>query len=149
MLPGPGRRTGLWALVVAAALVVGFPLGCGGDEAEKRAVRRAAEVYFEAERRGDLEGVYQALAPSSDFRRTYSLENYKSLVGRGGQQVKDYEIIRVGSPSDEVDREAHPAVEMIAEVYVLIRYFDPASGQTLEKNTTMTFVKENGRWYKG
>ena len=129
-------------------LLLGLTAACGSsaDRKEIAAVRHAAEQYLSAEKDGNLEKVYGLLAPSSDFRRNYSFDQYRIIVADKSVRLADYDIREVTGLNSETGR---PELEMLADVLVLVRMFDPLTGLTTERETVFTFVKEKGVWYKG
>ena len=123
---------------------------CGwGESAEKKEIRKTAEAYLEAERQGDLDAVWDLLAPSSDFKRGYTLDMYKAMTARGGARIKDYIIEEISGVTSQVDQGRYKDVDRIAEVAVKVVITFDDSGETAERRTSFTFVREDGRWYKG
>lgn len=139
--------------ILISIAVLGAAVGVASDEVDSRleieAVRKAAVEYFDAEIRCDLKAVYYSIAPSSVFRTRYSFQNYVDMYSRGGPRVKSYRIDDIGGITPQLDEEAHPKIEMIADVTVFLEVFDPKTGKTHERTTIFVFVKENGIWYKG
>lgn len=129
-------------------LLLGMVSACGENANQKEiaAVRRAAEQYLSAEKDGNLEKVYGLLAPSSEFRRNYSYDQYRGIVADKSVRLADYDIREITGLNSETGR---PELEMLADVLVLVRMFDPLTGLTTERETVFTFVKEKGVWYKG
>lgn len=128
-------------------------MGCGPDQAardrEFEAVRQAARQYLEAEARGDLEAVYYLIAPGSEFRRSYTLDQYRTMVDRKAPRITDYRLERVADLVVDPDRKGYPHLEMTANVTVKVWILDPKVGVTAERTNIFTFVKEKGVWYKG
>ena len=127
-----------------------FASACDWSEyAEKRAVRRAATAYLDAERAGDVEKVWSLLAPSSDFRKGYTLDMYRDMASLGGARVKDYVIEDITGLSSQFDYGQYRGVDRIAEVKVTVMVVFEATGEISRRRTSFTFVKESGQWYKG
>jgi hypothetical protein len=138
-------RAVLWIFVVVAFGVVA---ACGANVEQKEiaAVRQVAVKYLDAEKDGNLEKVYGLLAPSSDFRKNYSYDQYRLIVADKAVRLADYDIREITGLNSETGRSE---LEMTADVLVLVRLFDPLTGLTTERETVFTFVKEKGVWYKG
>ncbi|MFH1135588.1 MAG: nuclear transport factor 2 family protein [Pseudomonadota bacterium] len=136
--------------LIPLALVLVLASACGwGESGEIREVRRAAAAYLEAERAGDVEGVWNLLAPSSDFKKGYTLDMYREMASQGRGRIKDYVIEDISGLSSQFDYDYYRGVDRIAEVKVLVTVVFDETGETSSRRTSFTFVKEGGQWYKG
>ncbi len=147
------RRYLKFSSTISMIVLLVIFVGCAsshGDEADPEiaSIMKGATEYFEAERSGDCEAVWKALAPSSVFKRDYSYENYLEILSKNELKVQEYVIEGVSEIFDNNDRKALPEVEKLATVKVKVK-LRSKSGKETEHNNIFMFLKENGKWYKG
>ncbi len=150
----PRRRCRGASAPLAAVLLAVLLQGCAAvDRAhlflEERAVRQAAVDYLDAEVKQDRRAVFACLAPSSPYRQANTYETYLAEVERSPVRVVAYRIVAVSDIRDNDDRVRFPRVERFARVEVEIEVVCDAAGHRAEMNNAFTFLKEQGRWYKG
>ena len=135
---------------IIAILTVFFPgLGSADEaEAEKAAIISEARAYFEAELSGDTKAIWNALAPSSVFKRQYSYDDYVAIQSKADLAVKDYDVVEVSEVMENNDTTVLPGVEKLAAVKVRVR-LKSKDGKESEHNNIFIFLKENGKWLKG
>ena len=126
----------------------GLP-GLSGLAGEGLAVYRAARAYLEAERKRDLQAVYGHLAPSSAYCATHDYAAYLAEAEASPVRIVAYRILNIAGIRDNEDRQAWPGVEKFARVEVDLEFRYVDTGETAQANFDFTFLKENGRWYKG
>jgi len=137
------------ALTLIVLIVTALFAGCSKSVVdEKEALRNAVRAYFEAEKSGNREAVWEMLAPSSVFKRKYSYPFYVEMVARNPLRVKSYRIEEILEVEDNPDRAKMPRVEKIGSVKVHV-VLAGEDGRDSEQTTTFTFLKEAGKWYKG
>jgi hypothetical protein len=153
--------TGNFSRAVMMLLVVfslaGFPgegqgVGPGGPPAaldEEKAVHEAARQYLDAEVRRDLKAVYGFLAPSSVYRAAHDYEAFLAEAQASPVRIITYTIRRVAHIRDNHGPEAFPKVEKFAQVEVDVVVFYQDTQQKADVNFDFTFIKEDGKWYKG
>lgn len=115
---------------------------------DRQDILTAAEAYFQAEISGDTERVWSMIAPSSQFKRMYSKEDYSALVGENPVRVKSYAIEEIIEIMDNSDRKSMPTVDKIALVQVRVVLAEGGARDT-EHRSIFTFLRENGQWFKG
>ena len=121
--------------------------GCSETRADEKAeLRKAATVYFEAEKAGDHAKVWEMLAPSSNFKKKHSYASYVEMAGRNRVRVKSFTIEEVIGVEDNPDKAKMPRVEKVGMVMVHVILTDD-DGADSERTTIFTFLKEGGRWY--
>ena len=137
-------------LSVAAALIGGGVwLVCAviGPTLEKRALARAAESYLQAQAEGDLETVYHLLPPSSQYRQSHSLEQFRADVARQmGPALSSYRIVRVADLRSNDSPDLYPRAQKLAAVEVEVTF--KHTGPDTVYNYSFTFLKEKRAWYK-
>lgn len=139
-------------LLVAAMLIV---QGCGGAGNtlellwEKKAIRVAAERYLDAEVKRDFRGVYDSFAPSSVYRQKNSYEQYLAEAQSTPYRIAAYKVMGVSHLRDNHDRAAYPGIDKFVRVEVDVLLLNAVSSERTEANYDFTFIKEEGRWYKG
>ena len=116
------------------------------DETEE--LTSAVEAYFEAEKAGDWAKVWNLLAPSSEFKKRFSFEMYVEMVRTNAVRVKSYRILEIEGVYDSSDAANLPSIEKTASVRVKV-ILTVEGGNDSEHVSTLTFLKEGGRWYKG
>ncbi len=107
----------------------------------------AVELYFQSEKQGNVQKVWDMLASSSEFKRAYSYAFYQEMIRRNPPTLKDYKIERVLEIRDNDDKKTLPNVEKIALVQVTVVLRE--SGRNLAQIRVFTFLKESGKWLKG
>jgi hypothetical protein len=139
-------------LLVAALLIL---QGCGGAGKnlellwEKKAIRTAAERYLEAEVKRDFRGVYDSFAPSSVYRRKNSYEQYLAEAESTPYRIVQYKIMGLSHLTDNHDKAAYPKIEKFVRVEVELVLQHALRSERTEANYDFTFIKEEGRWFKG
>lgn len=140
----------LTSLCVATFLVFGSLTVCHstGDDDETVAVIKEARSYFEAEISRDAKAVWEAMAPSSVYKRQHGYDDYMEMYSKSDLAVKEYSGLEVVEIMDNNDRTALPDVEKLAAVKVRVRLISK-DGKETEHNNTFIFLKEKGKWFKG
>ena len=139
-------------LLVAALLIL---QGCGGAGNtlelmwEKKAIGVAAERYLEAEVKRDFRGVFDSFAPSSVYRRKNSYEQYLAEAQSTPYRIVQYKIMGVSHLRGNHDKAAYPRIEKFVRVEVDVVLLHAVHGERTEANYDFTFIKEEGRWFKG
>jgi LPS O-antigen subunit length determinant protein (WzzB/FepE family) len=112
---------------------------------ERNAIEQVANAYLQAEIARNYQQIYAYLAPSSDYRKTHSYEEFLSSPVR----IQTYRIVDIYRLRNNDNRANYPAVEKFVqvEVDVDIKYAD--NGEKSAYNYCFTFLKEKGVWYKG
>jgi hypothetical protein len=134
-------------------LLIGLQ-GCAGIDCntgqffEKFAIEQAVRHYFHAEITRDLPKVYEYLAPSSEYRRSHTYEEYLAEMESSPVRIENYDLIEIHDLKANEDRETYPSVEKFARVEVEITFFYTDTKENLHINYDFRFIKENGRWYK-
>lgn len=140
-------------LVLAAMMISGFALWDAPRNKvamllEKDAIEKTAQAYLNAEMNKDSRQVYALLAPSSDYKRTHSYEDYlKNISENPPLSINEYKIIRIYRLRDNDNRKNYPAVDKFVQVEVEVTF--KHSGTDSIYNYCFTFLKEKGKWYKG
>lgn len=118
----------LFALLIAAALLV----GCNVQPVSDTAPRKAVTVFFRALVESDYPGAYEQLSQASRGEISLSeLEQQRQEARAAGLAVVDFELRQPTSfPSADV-----------AEVPITVSL---ASGKTVD--TAVAVVREQGRW---
>jgi hypothetical protein len=139
-------------LLVAALLIL---QGCGSAGntlellREKKAIRAAAERYLAAEVKRDFRGVYDSFAPSSVYRRNNSYERYLAEAESTPYRIVHYKVVGISHLIDNHDKAAYPKIEKFVRVEVELVLLHTVRSERSEANHDFTFIKEEGRWYKG
>jgi hypothetical protein len=139
-----------WTAVAAAMLVLlvaaTIPNQVWADD--KADLISAVKAYFDAEMTGDLLQVWNLIAPSSVFKKSYTYPMYLEMVRGNATQVKRYVIEEVMEVVDRPDPENMPNVEKLGVVRVLVLLAGDGALE-VERRSVLTFLKEGGKWYKG
>jgi hypothetical protein len=115
---------------------------------ESGAVEKAAQAYLKAETGKDSRQVYALLAPSSDYKKTHTYEEYlKDIAVNPPAAINSYKIIRIYNLRDNDNRQNYPGVDKFVQVEVEITFAH--AGPNSIYNYSFTFLKEKGNWYKG
>lgn len=129
--------------------------GCGGAGKnlellwEKKAVWAAAERYLEAEVKRDFRGVYDSFAPSSVYRQKSSYEQYLAEAESTPYRIVQYRVVGISHLTDNHDKAAYPKIEKFVRVEVELVLLHTVRSERTEANYDFTFIKEQGRWFKG
>jgi len=115
---------------------------------EKDTIEKAALDYLNAEKQKDVKAVYALLAPSSDYKRNHSYEQYlQDIAANSPLSINDYKITRIYRLRDNDNPKNYPAVDKFVQVEV--EFVFAHSGPNSIYNYSFTFLKEQGKWYKG
>ncbi|MBA4397361.1 MAG: hypothetical protein C0394_08265 [Syntrophus sp. (in: bacteria)] len=139
-------------LLVAALLILQGCRGAGNAMElllEKKAVRTAAERYLDAEVKMDFRGVYDSFAPSSVYRRKNSYEQYLAEAQSTPYRIVHYKVVGISHLTDNQNKAAYPEIEKFVRVEVDVVLLNAVSSERTEANYDFTFIKEEGKWYKG
>jgi hypothetical protein len=135
----------LWVALWASL----WPLtGSLAGDHERLALSKAARDYFQAEVDRDMKKVWGLLAPSSEFKKTHTLDKYIKLAEETPIRIKSFKIETVAQIEENTERQRMPGVEKIGYVRVFVIIGGPEFPDS-ERHITMTFLKEGGKWYKG
>lgn len=96
----------------------------------------------------DAKAVWEAMAPSSVYKRQHGYDDYMEMYSKSDLAVKEYSGLEVVEIMDNNDRTALPDVEKLAAVKVRVRLISK-DGKETEHNNTFIFLKEKGKWFKG
>ena len=148
------NKTAKIMIIVGAALVIsGFMIGYASRNKvvlflEKDTIEQTVRSYLNAEIKKDSRQVYDLLAPSSDYRKSHTYEEYlKDVVANPPLSINEYKIIRIYRLRDNDNRQNYPGVDKFVQVEVEVIFTH--SGPNTVYNYSFTFLKEKGRWYKG
>lgn len=115
---------------------------------EKTTIQDAAQTYLNAEKKKDTKAVYALLAPSSDYKRNHSYEQYlQDIADNPPLSINDFKIIRIYRLRNNDNRENYPDVDKLVQVEVECVFAQ--TGLNSLYNYSFTFLKEKGKWYKG
>ena len=115
---------------------------------EKGTVEKAAQAYLKAEMGKDSRQVYALLAPSSDYKKTHTYDEYlKDIEVNPSEAINSYKIIRIYHLRNNDDRQNYPGVDKLVQVEVEVTFTH--AGPDSIFNYSFTFLKEKGNWYKG
>ena len=116
---------------------------------ERDAIEQAVKAYFKAEMEQNFKQVYTYLAPSSDYRKTHSYQDFLNEVGKSPVRIRKYRIVDIYRLRNNDNRKTYPSVDKFVqvEVDVDIGFSDTSANSTY--NYCFTFLKEYGVWYKG
>jgi len=148
-----GKITKIIILVVAALIVSGFvlwdvPRNKVEMFLERDAIEKVASTYLKSEMEGNSRQVYAFLAPSSDYRKTHSYEEFlKDIVDNPPMAINTYKIVDIYRLRDNDNRKSYPAVDKFVQVEVELTFAQ--AGPNNIYNYSFTFLKEKGTWYKG
>ncbi len=140
-------------LVFAALMISGFalwdvPRNTIAMFLEKDTIEKTAHAYLNAEMKKDSRRVYAFLAPSSDYKRSHSYEEFlKETAEHSPLSINEYKIIRIYRLRDNDNKKNYPAVDKFVQVEVEVIFTN--TGPNSIYNYSFTFLKENGIWYKG
>jgi hypothetical protein len=141
----------MWTALILMAL-----LGCSDFRnrvalfLEEPEIRKAAQRYLDAEVRRDLKEAYTCLAPSSAYMNTNpSYEDYLREAQTSSSRIIDYKILEISKLRDNHDREKYPRIEKFVQVEVDVTVSFEDNKKTVPVNYSFTFIKEDGKWYKG
>ncbi|MEI6608975.1 MAG: hypothetical protein WCO53_04430 [Deltaproteobacteria bacterium] len=138
-------------LVLFALIVFSTPepaISGAQNDPDAEAVMQAAINYFDAEVRRDYPAVYACFAPSSDYVRTTSYEQYLAETSSEQQHLVKYSIIAITYIKNNEKRLTKSSVEKIAEVEVDVTLLHAVTKYQSEVNIGFIFFKEDGKWYK-
>jgi hypothetical protein len=115
---------------------------------ERSTIEKTAQAYLQAEMKKDNQQVYDLLAPSSDYKRTHSYEDYlKDIAENPPVSINDYKIMRIYRLRDNDNVQKYPDVDKFVQVEVEFTFAQ--TGPNSIYNYCFTFLKEKGKWYKG
>lgn len=115
---------------------------------EKDAIEKSAHTYLKAEMKKDFRQVYALLAPSSDYKRTHSYEQFvKDIAENHPLSINEYKIMRIYRLRDNDNKKNYPGVNKFVQVEVELTFAH--TGPNSIYNYSFTFLKEKGKWYKG
>ena len=148
------NKTAKIIIIIGAALIIsGFviwdaPRNQVALLLEKDTIEQTACAYLKAEMKKDTRQVYDLLAPSSDYRKSHTYEEYlKDVADTPPLSINAYKIIRIYRLRDNDKRQNYPGVDKFVQVEVEVTFTH--SGPHTVYNYSFTFLKEKGRWYKG
>jgi hypothetical protein len=116
---------------------------------ERPTIEQTAKAYFKAEMGHDYKQVYALLAPSSTYRKTHTYEQYLQDMSGSPVTIRNYKIVDIYRLRDNDNRKGYPAVKKFVQVEVDVDVGFADTGTTSTCNYCFTFLKEEGRWYKG
>ncbi len=116
---------------------------------ERPSIEKAARDYLAAETARDYKKVYALLAPSSIYMRTHTYDDFIREVESSPVVIRSYRIKDIYRLRPNHDPEVYPGVERFVQVEVDIDVGFSDTGAASSCNYCFTFLKENGRWYKG
>jgi len=146
----------IWLAAVACLAMISIMVFCLPEHAisgaqndpEAQAVMQAAINYFDAEVRRDYPAVYACFAPSSDYVRTTSYEQYLAETSSAQEHLIKYRIIAITYINKNKNKLTFSAVDKIAEVEVDVTLLHAGTKYQSEVNIGFIFLKEGGKWYK-
>lgn len=148
------RQTGRIVIIICAALLIaGFAFWDAPRNKvsllwEKDTIEKTALAYLNAEMKKDSQLVYALLAPSSDYKKTHSYEAYlKDIAENPPPAINRCNIIRIYRLRDNDNKQTYPDVDKFVQVEVEVVFAN--SGLNNIFNYSFTFLKEQGKWYKG
>jgi len=148
-----GKPIKIIILVFAVLIVSGFifwdvPRNEVNLFFEKDSIEKSARAYFNAEMKKDSQQVYALLAPSSDYKRSHSYEAFlKDITDNPPLLINEYKIVRIDHLRNNNNRKDYPGVDKFVQVEVEVIFTH--AGPNSIYNYSFTFLKENGKWYKG
>ena len=116
---------------------------------ERDAIKQAVKTYFKAEMERNFKLVYTNLAPSSDYRKTHSYQDFLNDVGSSPVRIQSYRIVDIYRLRNNDNRETYPFVDKFVQVEVDVDIGFSDTGANSTYNYCFTFLKEYGVWYKG
>ena len=115
---------------------------------ERNAVEKTAHAYLKAEKEKNSGQIYALLAPSSDYKRTHSYEEFmKDIAENHPLSIHEYKIVRIDRLRGNDNRKNYPGVDKFVQVEVEVTFSH--TGPNSIYNYSFTFLKEKGKWYKG
>jgi HEPN domain-containing protein len=148
-----GKTAKIIILAFAALIISGFifwdvPRNKVAMFLERDAIEKTAHAYLNAEVKKDSKEVYALLAPSSDYKRTHSYEEFlKDIAENPPLSINEYKIMRIYRLRSNDNRQNYPGVDKFVQVEVEITF--KHAGPNSIYNYSFTFLKEKGNWYKG
>ena len=138
----------LITLVIAGLAIWDVPRNKVDLLLEKSAIEKAAHDYLTAEKEGNLKQAYALLAPSSDYKKKHSYDEFLKDIGNYPPvKIGTYQIVDIYRLRDNDNRDNYPGVDKFVQVEVEVTFAN--SGENSIFNYSFTFLKEKGRWYKG
>jgi hypothetical protein len=116
---------------------------------EEREIAAAARQYLDAEVARKLKAVYECLAPSSIYRASHNYDAYLTEAEASPVRIREYQILRITNIRINDDKKTYPRVEKFAQVEVDMQIYFIDTQKTADVNFNFTFIREDGRWYKG
>lgn len=154
----PGKKTfiiSLPTILLLLGLTVYFVFGLSGhaycasaQNAEEKAVLKAARQFLDAEIRQDFPAVYACFAPSSVYVRTHTYNQYLAEAKVAPGRVIAYQIIRVSYIQENKDPKTITTADKIAQVEVEVTFQEQGTSKQSVVNIGFIFLKEGGKWYK-
>ncbi len=149
----PSAAGGVWAVnlrLLAALAPIAMLVTCAGIAYadEKADLLETVHAYFRSEKQGDVQKVWELLAPSSEFKKAYSYPFFEEMVRKNPAMLKDYKIDGVLEIRDNDDTVSLPNVQKIALVQVTVRLAGHDAKDLIQVRV-FTFLKEAERWFKG
>ena len=136
------------ALIISGFVLWDVPRNKVAMFLEKDTIEKTAHAYLKAEMKKDSRQVYALLAPSSDYKKTHSYEEFlKDIAENPPLSINEYKIIRIYRLRDNDNRQNYPGVDKFVQVEVEVTFTH--SGPNSIYNYSFTFLKEKGKWYKG
>ena len=136
------------ALIISGFVIWDVPRNQVVLYLEKEKIEQTAHAYLRAEIEKETKQVYDLLAPSSDYRKSHTYEAYlKDIADNPSPAIRTYRIIRIDRLRDNDNRQNYPNVDKFVQVEVEVTFSH--SGPNMIYNYCFTFLKEQGRWYKG
>jgi hypothetical protein len=136
------------ALVISGFALWDVPRNKVAMVMEKDTIEKTARAYLNAEMKKDSGQVYAFLAPSSDYKRSHSYDEYlKDIAENPPLSINEYKIIRIYRLRDNDNKNNYPGVDKFVQVEVEVIFAN--TGPNSIYNYSFTFLKENGKWYKG
>jgi hypothetical protein len=148
-----GKAVKIIIIAGAALIISGFalwdvPRNTLAMFLEKDTIEKTVHAYLKAEMKKDSRQVYALLAPSSDYKKMHSYEEYlKDIAQNPPLSINEYKIIRIYRLRDNDNRRNYPAVDKFVQVEVELTFTN--AGPNNIYNYSFTFLKEKGNWYKG
>jgi hypothetical protein len=148
------KTTKIAIIVFAAAAVAGLVIWDAPRKRvelllERDAIEQAARAYFKAEMEQNFKQVYTNLAPSSDYKKTHSYQDFLKDVGSSPVRIRTYRIVDIYRLRNNDNRKTYPRVDKFVQVEVDVEVGYSDTGANSTYNYCFTFLKENGVWYKG
>lgn len=143
------RRSSLFLLI--AIIVLGlspYAIGKSTVDPDEKAVLKAVRAFLDAEKRRDYPAVYACFAPSSEYLRTHTYEQYLAEAKAAPYHVVAYQIVRVSYIQDNKDPQTISTADRIAQVEVDVTFAYEVSKRRSVVNIGFIFLKQGGKWYK-